>query len=153
MKRSLLVKGRTYWDNLHGRYVSVMSIQGGEVVVALPPFDCDDGSTYAVNAADLRYVSPQDYDLCADLAHAARMGWFNPDVDEDTGTEFIWDTESGHDFRTRKASFRNAVKVLSEGLTTDNFEDMRCPADADRRFRGIVMNMGFEDPGPYIGRF
>ena len=113
MKRSLLVKGRTYWDNLHGRYVSVMSVQGGKVVVALPPFDCDDGFTYAANAVDLRYVSPQDYDLCSDLAHAARMGWFNPDIDDATGTEFICDTESGRDFRTRRASFRNRIQLFA----------------------------------------
>lgn len=153
MKKSLVVRWRTYWDNKHGQYVGVKSVTGESAVVFDSPFYTSGTSyvfDYAVDVKHLRYASPQDFDLCYELACAARMNWFNPGIDDKTGTEFNWDTESGKDFRKRKSSFRKAVKVMSEGLIDQDFLKQRCPADAEFRFRGLVKNMGFEDPGPYL---
>ena len=141
MQRGLIVKGRRYYAPKFDEYVTAVEKHRRFV-----SFRRANGSVVKLMPKNVFYVSCDDYNLCSDLADSAKMSWFFPGFDETSGTEVNY--EEG-DLRNKR-SFRIAIRDLSEGLIDVNFEDMENPRESDRRFRAIVLGMGFEDPGNYL---
>lgn len=158
MRHGLIVKGRKYWDMAGHRYVTALNpVKKRDGTVDREQWIVHwAGVVYSVKPRYLTYLAPEDQTLCQDLADAAKMDWFNSEFDKK------WNEERNREYddhgHLRHTSYRNAVKVLSEGLTEQNFLDIEyvggrrrhSPPRAEYFFRKIVEGMGFDDPGPYF---
>ena len=144
MKRGLIVKDRRYYSPKYDEYVTAIRRHDH-----FATFRRNNGDVVRILPKNVSYVSVDDYNLCDELATEAKMSWFFPGFDDDTGTEFNFEEANPR----KKRSFRIAVRDLSEGLIDRNFECMSDPEESDRRFRSIVCGMGYKDPGNYLTMF
>ena len=136
MKPGLIVKGHRYYSPKFDEYLTAVK-RGRRTSV----FRRDNGMEIRLAPKSVFYLSADDYNLCDDLAMAAKMTWFFPWFDDASGTEVNWEEANEHVVR----SFRTAIKDLSEGLIDQNFLDMPNPQESFTRFWEIIRGMGLDD--------
>ena len=136
MRLGLIVKGRRYYSPKFDEYLTAVK-RGRRTCV----FRRGNGMKIRVAPKSVFYLSIDDYNLCDDLALAAKMTWFCPWFDDATGTEVNWEEANKHVVR----SYRTAVKDLSEGLIDQDFLEMPNPKESFTRFLAIIRGMGLDD--------
>ena len=133
MRRGLIVKGRRYYSPKFGEYV-IAKRRGAK----FSTFSRANGETVRIAHTNVFYVSVDDFNMCDELAMAAKMTWFFSGLDDSTNTEINLEEADEHHVR----SYRNAIRDLSEGLINEDFKRMTDPVECFRRFCLILHGMG-----------
>ena len=141
MRRGLIVKGRRYYSPKFKEYV-IAEKRG----IKFATVRRMNGDIVRLNPANLFYVSADDYNLCDELATAAKMTWFYPGLDDSTNTEVNFEDADEHEV----SSYRHAIRDLSEGLVNEDFKMIPDPLGYNNRFRQVLRGMGLSDPGDYV---
>lgn len=136
MLKNLIIKGRRYYSSQYKEYVFAVKTDAKSAT-----FLRSNGSVIKSNYKDISYLSPADYNMCIKLAVAAKITWYCPFFDNGTGTEYNCEGSR----LTKKYSFRNAIRDLSEGLVDDDFQTMTYTEDYYCRFRAMLHGMGLKE--------